>query len=658
MDNRRDRRHLAKTRAREVEKFMRVARKAMEEGDAILAERQCREALGVDPLAADPHHLLAHIAYGQGRLQSAGEHILEAATRDDDNVDIHADCGAIMNMLGRAAEAEAACRHVIANRPRHAEAWNNLSVALDLQGRRGEALEACDEALALRGDYVDALVNKGSLLVKTRDPVGAIEVLAEAVHLAPNNPLARVNLAAALRAVGEPDLACEQSREAIRVKPDFPEAHGALGDSLVALALFDLAIEAYDKALEIRPGFMAVRLNKAAAEFKRGNLDASIKIYRAVIDDFPGSADAEAGLGVVLLAAGKLDDAVAAFRRAVELNPKHGEGWAALASAPGNALSADDLKTIAALCDDSVLAPDTQVAAHFALAETHDRNGDHDTAFRHFSAGNEMRKTVLARRDQTFDIDALNEAVDDIIAAYPADPALNGGASDDTHPVFVVGMPRSGTTLVEQILASHPDVAGAGEALSIAALDPQGSDRDNAAEALERLGSRVSGANSSAAKRIVDKTPFQFFHLGVIRRLFPKAAIVHCRRDPLDTGLSCYMQNFTDDYPWSCDLAHIGAYMSAYQRLMAHWRNVLGAALVEVDYELLVTEPRLQIERLLEALGLAWDPACLEFHRTERTVQSASNWQVRQPMYRHAIGRAAPYGDHLAPLRDALGRHG
>ncbi len=637
---------------------MRVARKAMEEGDATLAERQCREALGVDPLAADPHHLLAHIAYGQGRLQSAGEHILEAATRDDDNVDIHADCGAIMNMLGRAAEAEAACRHVIASRPRHAEAWNNLSVALDLQGRRDEALEACDQALALRGDYVDALVNKGSLLVKTRDPVGAIETLAEAVHFAPNNPLARVNLAAALRAVGEPDLACEQSREAIRAKPDFPEAHGALGDSLAGMGLFDQAIESYDKALELRPGFMAARLNKAAAEFKRGNLDVSIEAYRAVIVDFPGSADAEAGLGVVLLAAGKLEDAVAAFRRAVEINPRHGEGWAALASAPGNALAEADLKAVAALCDDLALAPDTRVAAHFALAETYDRKGDHATAFRHFGAGNEMRKSVLAERDQTFDIEVLNEAVDDIIAAYPADPAQKGGVSDDRRPVFVVGMPRSGTTLVEQILASHPDVAGAGEALSIAALDPQASDTKNAAEALDRLGNRVSGANSSAAKRIVDKTPFQFFHLGVIRRLFPNAAIVHCRRDPLDTGLSCFMQNFTDDYPWSCDLAHIGAYINAYQRLMAHWRNVLGPTLIEVDYELLVTEPRPQIERLLEALGLAWDPACLEFHRTERTVQSASNWQVRQPMYRHAIGRATSYEEHLASLRNSLDRYG
>ncbi|MEK9751918.1 MAG: sulfotransferase [Rhodospirillaceae bacterium] len=653
MDNRHDRRHLAKARAREVEKLMREARKAMQEGDAVQAERLCREAIGVDPLAADPHHLMAHIAYGQGRLQSAGEHILEAATRDDANVDIHADCGAIMNMLGRAAEAEAACRHVIENRPRHVEAWNNLSVALDLQGRRSEALEACDEALRIRADYVDALVNKGSLLVKTGELVSAIETLAEAAQLAPENPLARVNLAAALRGVGEAELACEQSLEAVRIKPDYPEAHGALGDSLAATGHFEQALDAYDKALELRPGFMAVRLNKAAALFKLGRLDAAMAAYRAIIDDFPGSADAHNGLGVVELAAGRLDAAIKSFRTAVEIDPRQGAAWAALASAPGYELTVADRKAIAALSEDSGLPAAARIAGQFALAETLDRKGDFDAAFERFHAGNEMRKMILAGRDQIFDIDALREAVDDIIAAFPADPAGQGGISDDARPVFVVGMPRSGTTLVEQILASHPDVFGAGEAISIAGLDPQVEPAENVARALERL-----GAGSTDAKRIVDKTPFQFFHLGLIRRLFPKAAIVHCRRDPLDTGLSCYMQNFTEAYPWSCDLGHIGGYIDTYLRLMAHWRNVLGGAMVEIDYELLVSEPEPHIRRLLEAVGLDWNPACLEFHRTDRVVYSASNWQVRQPLYRSAVGRVAHYDAHLAPLREALGRHG
>ncbi len=628
---------------------MRAARKAMQDGDATAAERQCRDALEVDPLAADPYHLMAHIAYGQGRLLNAGEYILEAATRDDSNLDIHADCGAIMNMLGRAPEAEAACRHVVAERPQHAEAWNNLAVALDQQGRRDEALGACDTAIGLRSDYVDAFVNKGSLLVKSGDPVSAIEVLSEAIHLAPDNPLARVNLASALRAVGEFEFAAEQSREAVRANPNLPEAHGALGDAQAAAGRYDQAVGAYDKALELRPGFMAARLNRAAALYRLGRLDEAVDAYQSLTVDFPQGADAHAGLGVVHLAAGRLSDAAASFRRAVEIEPRHGAAWAALAVAPDGVLDDADMEIIKKLCDDQKAPIDARIAAHFALADTLDREGDADAAFAHYQAGNDMRKSVLADRDHIFDEALLAESVDDIIASAPADPALKGGHSEDAQPVFVVGMPRSGTTLVEQILASHASVAGAGEALSIAALDPDASDAENVVAALARL-----GAGPDNAGRIVDKTPFQFFHIGLIRRLFPNAAIIHCRRDALDTGLSCYMQNFTDDYPWSCDLNHIGVYWKAYRRLMDHWRDILGDTLIEVDYEHLVANPESETRRLIDALGLAWDPACLAFHQTERPVHSASNWQVRQPMYDHAVGRARRYDAHLAALRDAL----
>ena len=398
---------------------------------------------------------------------------------------------------------------------------------------------------------------------------------------------------------------------------------------------------------------MAARLNRAAALFKLGNTEAALTAYAAVIESFPRSADAHAGLGVVQLAAGKLDEAVRSFRAAVEFDPRQGAAWAALASAPGQSFSGGDLIAIDELCGDATVPADARIAAHFALAESFDRKGEFDAAFQYFESGTELHKTALAERDQVFDVEALEEAVDDIIAAFGGDPAAGGGASDDARPVFVVGMPRSGTTLVEQILASHPDVKGAGEALSIAALDPQADAAANATEALETL-----RAGSTEAKRIVDKTPFQFFHLGLIRRLFPNAVIVHCRREPLDTGLSCYMQNFVDDYPWSCDLGHIGAYVAAYQRLMAHWRKILGKAMVEVDYELLVSEPEPQSKRLLDAIGLDWHPTCLDFHKTDRAVHSASNWQVRQPIYRHAVGRAQRYGAHLTALREAIGTDG
>jgi tetratricopeptide (TPR) repeat protein len=650
MDNRHQRRQNAKARSREVEAHMRAARKAMQDGDAKAAELACQAAIKSDPLIADPYHVLSHIAYGQGRLAEAGDFILEAVTRDDGNLDIHADCGAIMNMLGRAAEAEAACRHVVGERPDHAAAWNNLGVALDQQGRREEALDACDEALALNPGYVDAMVNKGSVLVKSGRPVDAIETLAGAVQAAPDNPLARVNLAAALRAVGEYDLACDQCEIAIEAHSDSVEAHGALGDAHAAAGRFDAALAAYDTALEKRPGHMAVRLNRAAALFKLDRLDEATAAYRGLLDDFDENAEAHAGLGVVLLAAGDIAAGAEAFRRAVTLNPRHGMAWAALAASPDASFDTDDIEVLGKLADDETADPEARIAAHFALADISDRTGDVTDAFTHYAMGNALRARQLAARDQTFDAAALHAEITETMAAYPTDPARQGGGSEDERPVFVLGMPRSGTTLVEQILASHPQAVGQGEAGSLFGLDHDLGEAENAAEVLRRLGADVTDA-----KRIVDKTPFHFHEIGTVRRLFPKARIVHCRRDTADTGLSCFMQNFVDDYPWSCDLGAIGAYIKGYETLMDHWRRILADDFIEIDYEKLVEDPETEIRGLLEAVGLPWDDACLAFHETRRTVRSASNWQVRRPIYKTAAGRAERYATHLAPLRDALG---
>ncbi|MEL0022101.1 MAG: sulfotransferase, partial [Rickettsiales bacterium] len=309
--------------------------------------------------------------------------------------------------------------------------------------------------------------------------------------------------------------------------------------------------------------------------------------------------------------------------------------------------------TMTDLADVCRLPAENRIAIRFALGEVADRRGVWAAAFAHYRAGNDARQAALAARGKVFDPDAIDATVDAVIQAFPAGSIVTGGGDPTDRPVFVVGMPRSGTSLVEQILASHPDVDGAGEAMAVAGAIPDDPaawpDLDasaTAAAALARLVGDVA--------RIVDKTPFQFLHLGLIRRLFPNAAIVHCRRDPLDTGLSCYFQNFVADHPWATDLAHIGCYHGAYARLMAHWAAVLPGALHTVDYEALVADPEAESRRLIAAVGLEWDDACLSPQATQRTVLTASSWQVRQAIHAGARGRAAHYAAQLKPLRDAL----
>jgi hypothetical protein len=226
-----------------------------------------------------------------------------------------------------------------------------------------------------------------------------------------------------------------------------------------------------------------------------------------------------------------------------------------------------------------------------------------------------------------------------------AAPVVPGHAA----PVFVVGLPRSGTTLVERIVAAHPDATGVGERDDIEKLSVRMRAGDEPAKLAKSYLAEI--AELAQGKRlVVDKTPINFLHLGLIARLLPGARIIHIRRDLRDVGLSCFTQNFVQPHAWACDLDDIGHYASEYVRLMTHWRNALPPIMLEVDYERLVAEPEAESRRILEFLGLAWDPACLTFHATKGVVRSASKWQVRKPLYSSSVGRWKAYQQFLGPL--------
>ena len=325
------------------------------------------------------------------------------------------------------------------------------------------------------------MINKGSILVKLGRHVDAIEALGEAIRLAPENPLARVNIAAALRHVGELETAREQTETAIELNPTYPEAHGTLGDILAAIGDFDSALKAYDSALMLRPGFRVVRLNRAGALYKMGNLNDAASLYNSILTDFENSAEAYAGLGTIHLARGCLANAIKAYRKAVELDPQNGSAWGALAAAPGDILTRADIESLNQLCSNENVSQDQCIAAHFAIGDYFDKTEQYEDAFRHFQAGNERRKIMMEAKDLIFNYDSLIANVDEIINKCNKGFDKIKDANQDERLVFVIGMPRSGTSLVEQILAAHPEVVGLGEALTIAGL-PEDMDESEMAE--------------------------------------------------------------------------------------------------------------------------------------------------------------------------------
>jgi len=283
--------------------------------------------------------------------------------------------------------------------------------------------------------------------------------------------------------------------------------------------------------------------------------------------------------------------------------------------------------------------------------------GDADQAFARLNAGNRRVRGSLV-----YDVEADVSCFKAIADAFTSDVMnLFAGAGDTSeHPVFVVGMPRSGTTLVEQILASHPDVHGAGELnllseVSGGALFPT---LGRELPAWGRAYAERLAALAPGKRRVVDKMPSNFQFLGLIQLMLPNARIIHCRRDPIDTCLSCYSRKFADRQDFSYDLRDLGRYYRAYEDLMDHWRRLLPHdRLLEVRYEDLVNDLRTEAERLVAFCGLEWNEACLDFHRTDRPVQTASVNQVRQPIYRSSVSRWKQYARHLEPLLGALGAH-
>ena len=653
MNNRQDRRRQKKKQYAEYGKIIQQAHKCVEEGATRDAEIGFRNAAQADIAAAEPHHMLAIMAYQSGRLEEAGNHIIEATMRADDDPAIHTDCGAIMNMLGRPQESEAACRHAIDLEPDHIEAYNNLSVALSLQDRHEEALEVCDAALDRRPEYVDTLVNKANLLLKMDDPVAGIEVFAATIAVAPENPLARVNLGTALRLVGELDAAEDQCREGIALRSDYPEAHAGLGMVLAARGDFEGAIAAFLKALKLRPGFAAAQLNLAAAQFKTGDLQASEATYRNIIATHPTGAPAQTGLGVVLLADGQLEPAREAFRAAVELDPSEGEAWLNLASALGPDIPREDIAQMSELAADTRLGLEQRIAIRFALGEVADKRGEHNAAFSHFRQANDARQTAMTKLDKVYDPNVMDQLAERIVAIFhdAGTPADNANASE--QPVFVVGMPRAGTTLAAQIIASHPDAESRGEAASISSLVPNFPD-DTDDGGVSAPGNRALASLASSAMRVVDKTPFHFMHIGYILRHLPNARIVLCRRDNEDVALSCYFQNFLGDHPWAADLGNIGRFIAFHDRLVDHWQGLYADAILELHYEAVIADAETQCRRLIDHVGLPWDDRCLSFHEARGPVLTASNWQVRQPLYDHAVGRAQHYDTYLGSLRAQL----
>lgn len=518
----------------------------------------------------------------------------------------------------------------VARHPDDAVALRYLGLAHLQTGNLAEAERCTERSLALAPDNADALCHLATIRTKLERIDQAVPLFTRALEINPNHTDALNNFSIALNRLSRWSDARQLLERLVTLLPRSAQAFRSLADSC----------------------------------FKGGDHEAAIQHFQIALELDPNLRPARLALGGVYESLGKFRAARLQYQSALQQDPRSPLALAKLLQLRDADVDEQYVTAAQGLAESPQIKPDARIRLNVALGYYFDRTERFAEAFQHLQRGYDE-----VFKQNPFDSAGFTAAIDRLIAVFTPELFRDapGPRCHSDRPIFIVGMPRSGTTLTEQILASHPNVAAGGELSTLLSLGVQTQKLASqpypqcvgsltaqqlqflAARYLERLG-RIS----NVAARVTDKLPFNFMHVGLIAMLFPRASIVHCRRNPLDNCLSCYFTSFSDQIPFSNNLETLGRYYADYARLMRHWNDVLPCRILDFEYEAVVSHTEVSVRRLLEHCALGWNDACLEFHRTERSVRTPSRWQVRQPIYASSVARWRNYATELEPLRRVL----
>ncbi|MDE2184562.1 MAG: sulfotransferase [Alphaproteobacteria bacterium] len=568
-----------------------------------------------------------------------------------------------LHRQGRLNDAERLYHATLKASPSHSGALQQLGVVCAQTGRFEEAVAYFARAVAVAANP-GLCTAFGNALYRLGRYTDALDRYGQALSLDARFAEADVGRGSALLALGRSDEALAAFAKALALKPQLVEAVVNTGNIHLADGRGEEALAWFQRSARMRPNFPPALEGTGRAQLAIGRPADALVTFEQLLARDLGSAAAWSGKGNALEQLGRIVEARGAYERAASLSPNSPAYHYPLATIARFEEGDSRLVPLERLAERIESFPSAErIPLHFALAKAYDDLNRPALAFEHMQDGNRLRR-ASSRYDEAFEIGLMRAMADAFTAELMEAKAGTGHLGEE--PVFVVGMPRSGTTLVEQILASHPQAFGAGEPMHLHRLIGMGHAGDNFPagivsvpnEQLRSLGALYTArlaAQAPGATRIVDKLPANFRLVGLIRLSLPKARIIHVRRDPMDTCLSCYAGLFAQNLDFSYDLGELGRYYRAYEALMAHWRKVLPQdAMLEVSYESMVEDFETWARRIVAYCGLPWDARCLAFHQTQRIVHTASASQVHQPLYRRAVGRAKAYEPWLGALREAL----
>jgi tetratricopeptide (TPR) repeat protein len=603
-----------------------------------------------------------------GNFQSAADiygHILAKAPGW---ADAHNNLGNILLAMKQHDAALVCYDKAIALKPDYAEAHNNRGLALHEMKRHDDALASYEMSLALNPGNPSVHNNRGVTLQAMKRYDAALASYDKAIALKPDNPGLYNNRGIILNEMKRYPAAVASYDKAIALRPDYAEAHNNRGLALQEMKRYDDALASFDKAIMLAPDNFEVHNNRGLALHEIKRYDDALASYDKAIALNPDFAEVHNNRGILMLHTGDMEKAEKMFREALDIKPDSAVPFFCLTSIHKyqNADNAD-LKSIRNLLAKPGTTPADKACLYFALGKIYDDCSLYDEAFECYRLAN-----LLGNAAVSYDSVSVEKMTDNVIDVFSREFLAQSFAfsSDSQSPLFIVGMPRSGTTLAANILSNHRSTATAGELTTMTEHTSRLSELTGSGipypQAVQHLTPAVATRLindyerrlrrdvGSDVLRIIDKHPPNFRHLGFISMLFPKARIIHCTRHPLDTGLSNYFQRFSGSYDYSFDLRNIGHFYGEYKRLMEHWRSVLPMRLIEISYEDMVMNTEPTARKMLEFLGLEWDERCLAPHTNTCAVETASWWQVRQPIYSQSLERWRHYEKHLAPLKEAL----
>ena len=670
-------------------------------GELPQAEAILRRILHSQPKHAMALHLLGIIAHQSSKTELAVDLIGKAIKNLPNNSKFYSNRGEMFRILGKLDDAIEHGLKAVSLDSKDPAAHSNLGIAYYDNKDYDNAKKCQKKALKLSPEFAPALNNMGSILRQEKDKEGALRYYRKVLSYSPNHLESINNMGALLTELERADESVQVLLKAINLKPDYAEAHCNIGCAFLVLENLDKALIGFKQALKFRPDYAEAHEGLAKLYREQGNLDEAEASAKRALEIAPDRAESycllgnlytekgfpelaeEAfekarsldnslpgiylGTGQLLMQQGKLDESEQSFLKAIELDPESIAGRLSLAQLKKTEEGDANMK---ALLDDAkqidTMPEPKAMSLHFALGKVYEDTKQYDLAFPHF-----LEACRLKRKRFNYSVEENDQSVINIANFYNPEylESMKGAGDKSDTPIFVLGMPRSGTTLTETIIASHPDVHGAGELPDLLGLANhpfeacterypaglQGLSPDD----ITALGARyVKGLKerNHDAKHITDKMPANFFGVGFIHTILPNAKIVHINRNPIDTCLSCFTRMFNSGQYHTYNLTELGLYYRNYHKLMEHWRKALPAgSFLDLQYEELVTDKENQTRKLIEFCGLEWDDACLESHKNTRSIRTASVTQVRQPVYTSSIERWKRYDTFLEPLIKALG---